>query len=182
MNSGRRHLLYCKWALKIIERLSTGPKRPSELKKEINGISDRILYSRLHSMCAAGLLIKRSNNKYPLITLYKLGNKKFIKLFVCLLRNLNIEIDIFVSIISKKWTLEIMQSLRQAKTRKEILSELSNLTDKILYKRLSELEIIGYVSREVKKTKPLTVYYRLTEEGYKALPVLNEARKIILST
>lgn len=181
MRSGRRHLLYCKWALKIIERLSEGPKRPSELKKEINGISDRILYSRLNSMCALGLLVKRSNNRYPLKTLYRLANKKLIKSFVFMLKNVNLEVDIFISIISKKWTLELMQTLREPRTRREILSNLSGLTDKILYKRLFELETIGYVIREVRKTRPLTVYYRLTEEGYKALPVLNEVHKITLS-
>ena len=54
-----RNLLFCKWAITILLKLSESPKRPSELKKEINGISERILYNRLKILTDIGLIEKK---------------------------------------------------------------------------------------------------------------------------
>lgn len=46
-----------------------------------------------------------------------------------------------------------------------------DLREKILYQRLNEIERPGFIERIIFNSKPVTVKYRLTPEGQKALPV-----------
>jgi DNA-binding HxlR family transcriptional regulator len=175
-------LLSCKWALMILLKLAEKPRRPSELKREIKGVTEKILYTRLKVMTQLGLIKKCSNNKYPLEVYYKLVNEKFLKELVRCIRNLPLCIEKFVSIISKKWILEIMNMLVSERAPKEILSNISGLSEKVLYQRLNELEMLDLVKRIVYNSKPVMIKYKLTAEGRSALPVLRRSHELILSS
>lgn len=58
-------LIGSKWKLLILRDLLTGPKRYSELKKSLNGISQKVLTSSLKSMVEDGLVIKNSYPEVP---------------------------------------------------------------------------------------------------------------------
>jgi len=177
----KRPLLFCKWALMILLKLSEEPKRPSELRKEITGINEKQLYERLKIMTGLGILKKYSNNTFPLEVHYRLQNSKFLKETVKYLNRLPLSIDQFISIISKKWIFDILERLYMEVSPKEILSNIPNLREKVLYQRLNELENLCLVERIIYNSKPVTVKYRLTQGGKKALPVLKRAYQIILS-
>lgn len=178
----KKPLLFCKWALMILLKLSKKPKRPSELKKEIPGINEKQLYERLKIMTELGLIKKYSNNTYPLEVHYKLLNDRFLNELVRYINGLSLPIEHFVSIISKKWVFEIMERLNKETTPKEILSNILGLREKVLHQRLKELQGLGIVERIVYNSRPVTVKYRLTPEGKKALPALKRAYQIILSS
>jgi DNA-binding HxlR family transcriptional regulator len=93
-----------------------------------------------------------------------------------------LSVDQFVSIISKKWIFDILDRLYIEVSPKEILSSIPGLREKVLYQRLNELESLGLVERIIYNSKPVTVKYRLTQEGKKALPVLKRAYQVILSS
>ncbi len=166
----------------ILLKLSEKPKRPSELRKEIPGINEKLLYERLKILTGMGFLKKYSNNTYPLEVRYRLENSKFLKETVKYLNGLPLSIDQFVSIISKKWVFDILERLNMEVAPKVILSNIPDLREKVLYQRLNELESLALVERIVYNSKPVTVKYRLTPEGKKALPVLKRAYQIILSS
>ena len=58
-------LIGSKWKLLILRDLLTGPKRYSELKKSLSGISQKVLTSSLKSMVEDGLVIKISYPEVP---------------------------------------------------------------------------------------------------------------------
>jgi DNA-binding HxlR family transcriptional regulator len=178
----KRPLLLSKRTLMIFLKLSEKPKRPSELRKEIPGINDKLLYERLKIMTGLGLLKKYSNKTYPLEVHYRLQNSKFLKEIVKYLKEVPLSVDQFVSIISKKWIFDILDTLYIEVSPKEILSCIPGLRGKVLYQRLNELESLGLVERIIYNSKPVTVKYRLTQEGKKALPVLKRAYQVILSS
>lgn len=58
-------LIGSKWKLLILRELLTGAKRYNELKKSINGISQKVLTATLKSMINDGLVIRTA---YPEVT------------------------------------------------------------------------------------------------------------------
>jgi DNA-binding HxlR family transcriptional regulator len=61
-----------KWTVLIIGRLSTGTKRYSELKREIGGVSKKVLAQTLKEMERDGLIIRRVYATVPPKTEYSL--------------------------------------------------------------------------------------------------------------
>jgi len=177
----KRPLILCKWALLILLKLSKEPKRPSQLLKEIPEINEKLLFERLKALTNLGLIRKHSNNSYPLEVYYKLENNEFIKNLLFFLKELPLSIEEFISIISKKWVFEILETLNSEISPKEILQKIHNLSEKILYQRLREFQNINLVERIIYNTKPVKIKYKLTEYGIRALPILKRAHEIILS-
>jgi len=66
-------IMKCRWFMSILAVLSEGTKRPSELKKKLSGISDRVLHDRLNRLILWGL-VKRQviGDKPPLKVFYSL--------------------------------------------------------------------------------------------------------------
>jgi DNA-binding HxlR family transcriptional regulator len=176
-----RNLLSCRWAITILLKLSESPKRPSELKKEINGISEMILYNRLKILTDIGLIEKNSNNSYPLDVKYKLLDYNFVNDINEILYNLNLPVDRLIDVLSKKWVIDILEVLNNEVAPKEILARINGLKEKVLYERIKELEEIKMIERLVYNTRPITIKYRLTFYGRKALPTLRRVYYIILS-
>ena len=72
-----------------------------------------------------------------------------------------------IDLISKKWVLLIIHVVAEKKRARfsEIVEILSDINTRILSERLSELEKEGLIERIVENTKPVTVYYQLTNKA-----------------
>jgi len=173
-------LLSCKWAFQIVIHLVSSPKRPSELKRLIPDIDSRVLFDRLRRLVRAGLVGKKENEGYPKETLYYLRKPEVFKEVAYWFKGLALPAEEVVSVVSCKWTLEILSLLKDKKTPRDIKKVLVGLSDKVLHSRLYQLEKFGLVRREVFPEKPVKVSYSLTEKGMSILPVLIKMREIIL--
>ncbi|WP_207695165.1 hypothetical protein DOK67_0001303 [Enterococcus sp. DIV0212c] len=58
-------LIGSKWKTLIIRDLITGPKRNSELKRSLSGISQKVLTESLNSMILAGIVERIDFQKVP---------------------------------------------------------------------------------------------------------------------
>ncbi|MBF1032610.1 MAG: helix-turn-helix transcriptional regulator [Candidatus Nanosynbacter sp.] len=84
-------------------------------------------------------------------------------------------LDLITSLLFRKWTLPILQSLGTTTKRYSTLSRmLPKITQKVLTERLKQLERGGIVQRVLHSTNPPQVEYRLTEMGIKLLGVAND--------
>jgi DNA-binding HxlR family transcriptional regulator len=61
-----------KWVVLVLGLLADGPKRFSQLKREIEGISQKMLSQTLRSLEADGLLIRRAFATVPVTVEYEL--------------------------------------------------------------------------------------------------------------
>ncbi len=172
--------IVCKWTLGIIVELFDSPKRPSELKKDIKGISERILFDRLNKLYSSNIVDKESNNEYPLITFYKLINPEKFRVVAEIIKNSEFEENEIISLLTCKWTLNIMNLLQKDKQPKEVKNILKGISDKVLYQRLNELIEKGLVERNIIDSKPVVVKYRLTEKGKELFHTLEELNDILI--
>ncbi|MEM4657974.1 MAG: winged helix-turn-helix transcriptional regulator [Candidatus Methanosuratincola sp.] len=173
-------LLTCKWALQIALALLDSPRRPSELLRDISGISERVLYERLGALFDAGFLGKTSEVGYPLVTYYYVRDREGFLELANLLKNTEIDVESLVSTFACKWTLPIMEQLREALSPAELKDRISGISEKVLHVRLSHLESMGFVERRVLPSKPVRVLYSLTKRGRAVLPSLKRASTVIL--
>ena len=69
--------------------------------------------------------------------------------------------------LSRKWSMHILRSFTEQKSLRfsEIMQSLPEINSRILSERLSELEEEELIERNVEKTKPITVTYKITEKG-----------------
>lgn len=65
-------LISDKWKVLILRDLLTGTKRFGELKKSLNGVSQKVLTSQLRQMEASGLLTRKVYAEVPNIRLLSL--------------------------------------------------------------------------------------------------------------
>ena len=175
-----RSLLSCKWALQIVLNLVDGERRPSQLLRSIKGVRERILYDRLSRLLKGGLLGKWSKEGYPKETYYYLKDPDEFRLIKEWISELDLSVDDIVRIFSCKWTMRVMENLREPKTPSQLKSDLNGISDKILQDRLSKLQELGLVRREVFPSKPVRVLYSLSDEGVKLLPTLLNMESFIL--
>jgi DNA-binding HxlR family transcriptional regulator len=61
-----------KWSLLVVRRLSQGPRRFTELKREVDGISQRMLTVTLRSLERDGILTRTVRNVMPPHVSYEL--------------------------------------------------------------------------------------------------------------
>ncbi|MBL8588696.1 MAG: helix-turn-helix transcriptional regulator [Methylobacteriaceae bacterium] len=54
-----------KWSMLILHRLVEGPRRPSELRRSIGGISDKMLVQTLRSLERNGFVARRNFAEVP---------------------------------------------------------------------------------------------------------------------
>lgn len=84
--------------------------------------------------------------------------------------------DVF-RLLGKRWTGLLVDLLLQRPARfNELAKALPQLSKRVLSERLSELQDIGLVSREVDPGPPVTVTYRLTERGQGLEPAMDALR------
>lgn len=94
-------------------------------------------------------------------------------------QNTDCPINAVLSILSAKWTTEILRELSVGPTRtRRFLSYIPGLTMKCLRQRLQALESMGFVNREELSQRPLKVEYSLTERGEKLAALLAKVKEM----
>lgn len=80
-----------------------------------------------------------------------------------------------VELIGRRWTGAILWSLRERPHYfAELTATVPGLSDRLLSRRLRELESAGLVARSVSEGPPARVSYALTEKGRALGPALSE--------
>ncbi|HEX6229523.1 MAG TPA: helix-turn-helix domain-containing protein [Solirubrobacterales bacterium] len=82
-----------------------------------------------------------------------------------------------IEMIGKRWTGAIVCALTERPLRfGELAKAVPGLSDRLLSRRLKELEEQGLVEREVEPDSPVRVTYSLTPAGTELRPVIDELR------
>ena len=82
-----------------------------------------------------------------------------------------------IELIGKKWTGAIVFALTDGPLRfGELAKAVPGLSDRLLSKRLRELELEGLVKRDVEAGSPVRVTYSLTEAGAALGPAIAELK------
>ena len=82
-----------------------------------------------------------------------------------------------IELIGKRWTGAIVSALSEGTLRfGELGKAVPGLSDRLLSRRLRELEDAGVVAREVEEGTPTRVTYSLTEKGADLGPAMSELR------
>jgi DNA-binding HxlR family transcriptional regulator len=82
-----------------------------------------------------------------------------------------------IELIGKRWTGAILSALTEGPLRfGELAKAIPGLSDRLLSRRLRELEESGVVQREVEAGTPTRVSYSLTEKGADLRPAMSELR------
>ena len=93
-------------------------------------------------------------------------------------RTYNNPVELALTLMGGKWKMPILWRLRERPWRyNELRRDLGRVTHKMLTEQLRELEASGLVHREVMQVVPPHVEYSLTEEGKKAIPVIDKLRQ-----
>lgn len=83
-----------------------------------------------------------------------------------------------IELIGKRWTGAIVSALTEGPLRFcELAKAVPGLSDRLLSRRLRELEDEGLVTREVEPGTPVRVTYSLTEAGAELGPALAELKQ-----
>ena len=83
-----------------------------------------------------------------------------------------------IELIGKRWTGAIVFALTEGPLRfGELAKAVPGLSDRLLSRRLRELEREGLVKREVEPGSPVRVIYSLTEAGADLQPAIAELKK-----
>ncbi|MCS7232309.1 MAG: winged helix-turn-helix transcriptional regulator [Elusimicrobiota bacterium] len=175
-----KSLLECKWALQIIEKLWEGPKRPSQLLKLIPDIPERVLYQRLKSLEREGIVFKETSSSYPLKTFYYLIKKDELEALIEILKMYKTN-PIFYKLLSYKWIIPILETLKSPTTPKESLAFFKNIPEKIFYNYIKMLLKLGLIERLIIASRPVKILYRITPKGEALLASLIFAKNVILS-
>lgn len=82
-----------------------------------------------------------------------------------------------IELIGKRWTGAIVFALTERPLRfGELAKAVPGLSDRLLSKRLRELEREGLVERQVEPGSPVRVSYSLTEAGVELGPAIEELK------
>lgn len=82
-----------------------------------------------------------------------------------------------IELIGKRWTGAILCALTEGPLRfGELVRAIPGLSDRLLSRRLRELEQEGLVEREVEAGTPVRVIYSLTEKGTALQPAIAELK------
>ena len=83
-----------------------------------------------------------------------------------------------IELIGKRWTGAIVSALTEGPLRfGELKGVVPGLSDRLLSRRLRELEREGLVEREVEPGSPVHVTYSLTEAGAELGPAMAELKQ-----
>lgn len=78
-------------------------------------------------------------------------------------------------VLNGKWKLPIILNLMHAPKRfNEIQTELISISPKVLANELKDLELNGFIERNVYATTPVTIIYEATDYSHTLKNVLNE--------
>ena len=84
-------------------------------------------------------------------------------------------IQFTLDIISRKWSIEILECLHSGRKRYSDLLELNDqLSSKVLSERLKDLYELGIIDKIVMNIIPMKAKYQLTKKGELLIPILLE--------
>ena len=80
-----------------------------------------------------------------------------------------------LDIISRKWVIEILESLRTGRKRySDLLSINEQMTSKVLSERLKELYELGIIDKIITNIMPVKAKYEITDKGILLIPIFFE--------
>jgi len=83
-----------------------------------------------------------------------------------------------VELIGRRWAGAILYALTAGPLRfAELKEAVPGMSDRLLSRRLKELESAGMVEREVEPGSRVRVRYELTEKGHSLEPVIGDLRE-----
>ncbi len=159
--------LRCKWAALVLRRLSEGIVRPGQLKRAIAGLSTKVLYEHLHALQGSGLVRVQTFQGYPQRAEYHLTDHgwQLVRLLSACEQQ-GIPLPVLADVLKCRWLQDILRILREGPQRPSHLRRrLKGISSKVLAEKLQKLERLRLISREVRATRPISVWYRLSEEG-----------------
>ncbi len=68
-------VLGCKWMIQILQQLEQGPRRPSQIRRAVPGISEKVLTERLRHLEQAGLIQRHDYGVFPRRVDYRLTER-----------------------------------------------------------------------------------------------------------
>lgn len=81
-------------------------------------------------------------------------------------------------LLGRKWTAHVVWALGDGPRRfSELVEAVSGVSDRVLTRRLRELEALGIVKRKVHAEIPPRVHYELTARGRDLRPVVDEMER-----
>ena len=84
-------------------------------------------------------------------------------------------IQFTLDILSRKWTIEILENLRTGRKRySDLLNLNEQITSKVLSERLKELYELGLIDKIITNIMPVKAKYELTEKGHYLIPIFFE--------
>ena len=155
--------------------------RPSELLRSIGDISERLLFDRLSKMVEAGIAGKRTNDSFPKESFYYLKDPQRFNYLVSWVEDSGISPEEISKLFSCKWTLLILNLLRETMTPSGLKDRIRGISDKVLHQRLKALERLGLMERVVLPERPIRVIYSLSRKGRRLIPELLKLKSVILS-
>ena len=180
-----------KWTDQILWHLYKNPKRFSELKECLPGISKNILSAKLRKLSQNHLIVRNVIPDTPVKIEYSLSEfalslkpifssiylweQKYGKNHNETINEEHIKpISFTLRILEKKWKVGILNCIRYDKKRiGELHKQLFPVSKKMLIEHLKEMENDGLIIKNTYNEVPPRVEYSLTEAGLALIPILD---------
>ncbi len=159
--------LRCKWTPLLVRCLAEGISRPGQLKRAIPGLSTKVLYERLHDLQRGGFVRALIFKGYPRRAEYHLTEKgRRLLRIVSTCQRYDVPLPVLSEVLKCRWLRDIIGILREGPQRPSSLQrQLVGISRKVLTEKLEKLERLHVIRREVSPTRPVAVWYRLSEAG-----------------
>ena len=174
-----------KWKSVIMWRLSEGPASPSQLEKDIAGITQKMLTEHLKELVDCDIVAKKTYDGYPLKVEYSLTLGKGVPLLEAMriMRRVGTEgfgdtkrpLELVRDQIRGKWKSIILWRLRNGGySLSGMEKSINGITQKMLLEQVKELVDCGLVDKKTYDGYPLKVEYSLSVN--KGAPLLEAMR------
>lgn len=171
------NLLRCKWVVCVLSALGRGFCRPSHILRHFPKLTPKVLWQRLKRLEHLGLVERTPFDGYPKRTEYKLTREgRKLAVWAESLLKSGLTVDELTAILKCRYMVAILMLLSTQPRRPKGLKARLKVSDKVLHERLSKLESLGLVSREILPMKPVQTLYRLTEKGQAILPLFQKLK------
>ncbi len=167
-------ILRCKWTALVLERLAEGITRPAHLRRAIAGLSAKVLYERLRELQKSGFVMVQTFAGYPRRTEYRLTSSGWqLARLVSVCHRQGVSVPVLAEVLKCRWLPEILTLLRTGPHRpSQLQRQLSGISTKVLSEKLEKLERLHLIVRQVSATRPVAVWYRVSDEGERLCAVL----------
>lgn len=165
-------LIRKKWSIELIRDMFSGKKRFKEFREGKSDLSNKVLAERLKSLEENGVIEKKVDELKPASTQYYLTscgkslNRVIYELMVFSQEKKFSNVNETLSLLSKKWNIEIIKDMFYGKKHfNEFKEDRPGLSNKVLSECLRSLENSGIIKKETLNSKPFSTEYNLTGLG-----------------